>query len=329
MQTHVFFREEVHYKEESKPNVDDCEYNKNSSLHSGKEFFFDNALFRGKTVIFSRHAHPEQFASEQYKGKQSIIRLVGHTKKEIVDAGELFLEGYFDRGTRGFPRDYVLRIGMKIANMKSKHFFLSLNPRAPYVAAPLVALVDVLRIEPFHGRSSLFWQTFNLREPLQERWCSSSVELQQVHNPHDHVCSAFCQKQTRIQLRHQSIHVWPRFLVHNTDLFAFEFSDAAFCLEDWSISWSFANLFTLFRVHLTNYVDELPFSIFVQERKQRNLNQNKCETCNAPKEHTLSIPREWQHFAFCHRCFPPAIKDVRRFLVSFRLCKTLPVPHTP
>ena len=274
--------------------LESSKLNDASQWESGKEFFLDTPLFRGKGALWTRK-HGSSFPKDpQYANKHTIFRLVGHFK-EPVDLNDLFIGGNFEHGVRGLPAEFIMKCGIQIAQRKSRHFCIRIHKDNPFVAVPFNCLVDELRVIPFYGRSARLWDEYNLQYPIQELWAPYLPKpiLQQwgmnPETPH------WFQKDQRHKMRSLPVSRWKSFPISPNQMCAFELLDSAFHFEDMVIQWKFANVIPL-QVDLKHYIHDLPFSLFRVARKP----------CSHPsKIKGSAIPEEWQKLGLCDNCFPP------------------------
>ena len=287
------------------------EFNQSKEWKSGEEFFIESNLFRGKGMLLSRKAKEQNFPVHEpkYEEKKMIIRVVGHVKRE-VDLTELFVGGHFQNGIRGLPRPGILDIGLALARLKSPHFFINLKNASlskPYIAAPLLGLLDDLEIKNFCGQSANYWAEYDLmKQPIQENWIEQ-VDEKIIQNFHfsDRNISSRKQKEFRQAIRYMPVKDWPLFPIFPYQCVAFELVDSALNFDDLSIHWKFANLIP-FTVNLKKYVTEVPFSIFIAPRKNKKKPCLKHQVQNAQN----IIPKQWQEQGFCEGCFPPNMSVV-------------------
>jgi hypothetical protein len=260
------------------------EYNNTTKWTPGQTIFVQSKLFKGKGVVFSRTSHPRMFEQERYRGKEMIIRLVGQTS-ESVDGRKLFMGGVFEGGIRGLPPAFILNTGLAIARRKSPHFFIDLKKGRPFIAVPLLGLVDSFHLEPLSGRSSMAWLDYDLRKPVIEKWSSHTT------------MSPARQREVRLECRQLPPSKWPQkdFVIQPYHLFAFEIADSAFVLEQLKIQWKVATLLPYLTVNLKRYIDKVPFSIFALSES--------CEKHQSAAG-TNVIPTQWRHWC-CAQCFPP------------------------
>ena len=309
----VQFHPEVHPFADGKPiSVSDekCQvvqeesgYNRNAEWKSGQVFYLDSHLFRGKGLMLSRNC-PQTFPANQpqYASKQTIIRVVGHVKEDIL-LTELFFGGFFAKGVKGLPHPWVLDCGVQIAKLKSPHFFLHLRTKQPYIAVPLIGLVDKLSITAFDGQSARYWQEHNLFQPIPENWALQADKLCLDACKITRDASSKAQQEARQQLRTLKLEKWPVFSLRANQLLAWEIADSALFFEDLAIHWKLANLIPV-SVYLKKYISELPFSVFLVERNKEN--KDHCSKCQKKRNSGNSpIPAQWQRQGLCDHCFPP------------------------
>lgn len=259
------------------------QYNSDCKWSPGQTIFVQSKLFKGKGIVFTRTSHPKMFREEKYRGKEMIIRLAGQVT-ETVDGRKLFMGGVFADGIRGLPPAFILNTGLAIARRKSPHFFIDLKKPRPFIAVPLLGLVDSFHLEPLDGRSSMAWLNYDLSKPVPE-------PTKERHR--------------RLECRQQPPSLWPQFTIQPYHLFAFEIADSAFILEDLKIQWKLASLLPFLTVHLRRYITKVPFSIFTLSSNCKH------------KAETTVIPQPWRHWC-CSQCFPPrAVAE--KFLLSLQV----------
>ena len=307
-------------------------YNTNSTFQSGLPFFFDTEIFRGKGCMYSRLHSNFPSNNSKYNQKNLIIRIVGQFKCPF-DLTEIFVGGFFENGVRGLPPAFVLNWGLKLARQMTRHFFISLFGQKPYVAVPLIPLVDELVILSFEGQSENLWKSWDLSEPLTENWiCSlhdktliktilsklqtieTAAEEKQKLNFFPNLSSQQ-QRNIRRSLRSEHCDKWFKFPIQPHHLFAIEITDSAFLFEKLIIQYKVMNLFN-FNIYLKNYIKDLPFTLFLTDR-QNDKKEKNCKGCLRMKNFSTSyqgFPDGWTEKGFCTFCFPT--KDKNKILLS-------------
>lgn len=311
---HTFFT--PHVESDEKKTVKITEeipiYNTNTIFQSGYPFFFDTSLFRGKGCMYSR-LHPNFPVSDpRYKQKHLIIRIVGQFKRPL-ELTDIFIGGFFENGVRGLPPTFALNWGLKLARKITSHFFINLTGGKPFIAVPLIPLVDELIVLPFEGQSENFWKEWDLSQPMKENW-TAAIPRTDSHLRKT-AYNSTAQRNLRQSLRNHKNENWFRLPIDCHHLFGLEISDSAFLFEKLIIQYKVMNLFNI-NINLKHFINDLPFTLFLANRKS-DKNQTVCKGCGHVKKSDLSyssFPDGWKDQGFCNFCFPT--KDKNQILLS-------------